>query len=262
MWGRDWRTIKVLYLLSRYIPFAYLPAALIVGLQASPTISKCSAAFATSSLLIVTGMMVAEAVMFIRVHALSGHSKALAIWLGLQFVAVHAAIYAIFAMFVKSTKFLPYQIGIPGCIPYRFDTGQLSVVFGIIVASETIIMLITAYFGVRRYRMSDSPLLAVFYQDGVLYFVSLAAATVGNIIFGLAGPPELRFMLAVPQGVLHSVLSCRLILHMYDFARKEVMVTQETGTALEFATVDAGNRDANRSTDPEAFKKSTDEETA
>ena len=44
---------------------------------------------------------------------------------------------------------------------------------------------------------------------------------------------------------------------MYDFGRKEVMVTQETGTALEFATVDAGNRDTNRSTDSEDFKKST-----
>jgi hypothetical protein len=57
-----------------------------------------------------------------------------------------------------------------------------------------------------------------------------------------------------PQGVLHSVLSCRLILHMYDFGRKEVMATQETGTALEFATVDAGNRDANRSTDSETSR--------
>lgn len=31
-----------------------------------------------------------------------------------------------------------------------------------------------------------------------------------------------------------------MILHMYDFARKEVMVSQETGTGLEFAMVESG----------------------
>lgn len=36
------------------------------------------------------------------------------------------------------------------------------------------IMLITAYVGVRRYHNSGSPLLLVFYQDGILYFISLA----------------------------------------------------------------------------------------
>jgi hypothetical protein len=35
-------------------------------------------------------------------------------------------------------------------------------------------MLITAYVGVRRYHNSGSPLLLVFYQDGILYFISLA----------------------------------------------------------------------------------------
>lgn len=76
----------------------------------------------------------------------------------------------------------------------------------------------------------------MFYQDGIVYFVSLALVTVGNIIFDLVGPPELRFMLAVPQGVLHSVLSCRMILHMYDFGRKEIMASsEETGTGMEFA---------------------------
>lgn len=147
VWGREWTLVKALYAISRYIPFAYLPVALFVGLQDSPTVSRCTSSFATSSILIVTGMMVAEAIMFIRVYALSGHIKVLAAWLLLQFIAVHAAIYAIFALFVKGIKFLPYPIGIPGCIPYRFDTTQLSIVFGIIVASETLIMLITAYIG-------------------------------------------------------------------------------------------------------------------
>ncbi|KAJ2932234.1 hypothetical protein H1R20_g4846, partial [Candolleomyces eurysporus] len=240
IWERDWSRVKVLYVISRYIPCLYLPVALFVGLQYNPTVQKCGASFATSSLLIVTGMMVAEAILFIRVCALA-QSKRITIWLVLQFIGVHAAIYAVFSLFLKSIKFLPYQIGnIPGCIPYRFNSTLLLVVFGIVVASETIIMLITGYIGVRRYRSSDCPLLVVFYQDGILYFVSLAAVTVGNIIFDVAGPPELRFMLAVPQGVLHSVLSCRMILHLYDFGKKEVTPTHATGTALEFATRNGG----------------------
>ncbi|KAJ3542648.1 hypothetical protein NMY22_g3431 [Coprinellus aureogranulatus] len=265
IWDRDWRMIKVLYGFSRYLPFAYLPVALFVGLQDNPTVSVGTITQGLSS------KGVRLSIPEVQCKLCQQLPKALAIWLGLQFVvsaltvpstpAVHAAIYAIFALFVRSTKFLPYQVGIPGCIPYRFDTTQLSVVFGIIVASETIIMLITVYLGVRRYRLSDSPLLVVFYQDGALYFLSLAGVTIGNIIFDLVGPAELRFMLAVPQGVLHSVLSCRMILHMYDFGRKEVMGgTLETGTALEFATVGHG-RSANRSGDPDPHRKSSDDET-
>lgn len=106
----------------------------------------------------------------------------------------------------------------------------------------------------------------------------MAAVTIGNIIFDVAGPvssfpkfptffasaneyfsrsfasclqckrPLIQPSLLLahlthlilsghsPQGVLHSVLSCRMILHMYDFGRKEVTPTQATGTGLEFAT--------------------------
>jgi hypothetical protein len=44
-----------------------------------------------------------------------------------------------------------------------------------------------------------------------------------------------------PQGILHSVLSCRLTLHIYDFAKKELNAPQTgaemTKTGLDFAEV-------------------------
>lgn len=44
-----------------------------------------------------------------------------------------------------------------------------------------------------------------------------------------------------PQGILHSVLSCRLTLHIYEFAKKELNAPQTgaqmTKTGLDFAEV-------------------------
>ncbi|EFI26791.1 hypothetical protein CC1G_15714 [Coprinopsis cinerea okayama7 len=203
-------------------------------------------AFGASSVLIVVSMMLAEAIMFIRLYALSGHKKRMCAWLLFQFLGVHVTVFVVFSLFVKSVKFIPSPLSsIPGCIPYRFDSHKLLIVFGMVVASQLGKLLRFTNVengddGIHKFRSSGSPILLVFYRDGFFYFVSLTLVTIGNIIFDRRAPPELRFMLTLPQGVLHSVLACRLILHIYDFARRELYDSRgwggdKTGTGLDFA---------------------------
>jgi hypothetical protein len=81
---------------------------------------------------------------------------------------------------------------VPGCIPSRFDSQKLMIVFAAIVASQfsaftqpfsacngdpsyAVMMLISSWIGIRKYKHSNSPILVVFYRDGFFYFLSLTS---------------------------------------------------------------------------------------
>ncbi|KAJ2922445.1 hypothetical protein H1R20_g14649, partial [Candolleomyces eurysporus] len=166
-------------------------------------------------------------------------------------------------------------------MPTDTNTTKLTTVYAIIVASETskqayltpttvqkgtdlsplsqsqptVIMMISIFIGFYRYKASNNRLLSVFHRDGIFYFVTLAGVTTANIIFDSAAPLEYRFMLAAPlpslslssqlshspQGCLHSILSCRLILHLHEFAEKELSTpeSQQNKSSLQFAVTAA-----------------------
>ncbi|KAH6909485.1 hypothetical protein BKA70DRAFT_1425890 [Coprinopsis sp. MPI-PUGE-AT-0042] len=242
VWQNRWALIKVLFLLSRYLPFIYGPLTLWVGLQSGATLEACTLSFGASSFLIVISMILAEGIMFVRLYALSGHNKKMLAWIVFQLLAIQSVVITFFSLFVRSVKVIKSPLpSVPGCIPSKFDSHKLMIVFAAIVASQLIMMLISSWIGIQKYKHSNSPILVVFYRDGFFYFLSLTVVTIGNIIFDRIGPPELRFMLTLPQGILHSVLSCRLTLHIYDFAKKELNAphtgAQTTKTGLDFAEV-------------------------
>ncbi|TFK28552.1 hypothetical protein FA15DRAFT_665259 [Coprinopsis marcescibilis] len=230
------------------MPFVYAPLTVFLGLQENPSLLGCKIMFTISSVLVAMNMMFAEAIMFIRLHAIGGHGRVLGAWLLFQFVGVHVSVFVFVSLFLRSVNFIKSPMrSVHGCLPHWFDTKTLFVVFVLIVASQLTIMILSAWIGVRKYRNSTSSVLTVFYRDGLFYFISLAAVTVGNMIFDQVAPPALSFMLSIPQGVLHSILSCRLILHLYEFAQRELYGSsaEKTKTALEFVhnspttTVDA-----------------------
>ncbi|KAJ2912550.1 hypothetical protein MD484_g7868, partial [Candolleomyces efflorescens] len=187
-------------------------------------------------------MVIAEAIMYIRVWALGGSTKKLGAALLAQFLGIHVAIYTVLGIFLRSVEYRPSPLPqIVACMPQDTNTTRLTTVYAIIVASETMIMIISIVLGFSRYKASNNRLLAVFHRDGIFYFVTLAGVTTANIIFDSAAPLEFKFMLAAPQGCLHSILSCRLILHLHEFAEKELSAneSEENKSSLQFAATAA-----------------------
>ncbi|KAF6749060.1 hypothetical protein DFP72DRAFT_548246 [Ephemerocybe angulata] len=192
-----------------------------------------------SSLIMITAMVIAEAIMYFRVWALGGNTKKLGAILLVQFVGIHVAIYTILGIFLRSVDYQPSPLPtLVACMPKDTNTEKLRNVYAIIVASESMIMLISVAIGFARYRASNNRLLWVFHRDGIFYFVTLAAVTTANIIFDSVAPLEYKFMVAAPQGVLHSILSCRLILHLHEFSEKELALTEseEHRSSIQFAS--------------------------
>jgi len=90
--------------------------------------------------------------------------------------------------------------------------------FGCLVIMDLIILVLTAWGGLRHWKENvTSPLILTFYRDGVLYFACLFSVSLANVIVFIVGDPEQQGILLELQRVLHSVLSARIILNLRKF---------------------------------------------
>lgn len=110
-----------------------------------------------------------------------------------------------------------------GCLPVAGDTFQLSLGFAFVLAGELVIMLLTGYIGYTKYKHSKSPFVAIFYQDGLIYFVLMAgecgysilyalpdlspAMSIGNILCNFLAPVRLLRIQVKPWSWLTSLCS-------------------------------------------------------
>ncbi|KAF5317637.1 hypothetical protein D9611_014969 [Ephemerocybe angulata] len=77
-----------------------------------------------------------------------------------------------------------------------------------------LILIMTFWLCFAKHQSTKSPLVATFYKDGLFYFLLLSAVSTGNIICNLVAPLPYIYLLAIPQMVLHSALSTRMVLHI------------------------------------------------
>ncbi|KAJ3532105.1 hypothetical protein NMY22_g7879 [Coprinellus aureogranulatus] len=219
MWPAPLSLAKFLYFCSRYMVFFDVPFAVYYHTALHVEPKSCRDMFRVGTTSGVIGIVFSEAILFLRVYALSGRDRRLMVYLALQFIATHVAYFAMYGVFLAGVEFGPSPIpAVLGCVPGLPDSEKydslLAGMFGLIMANELAIALITSALCVVKYRgLQRSRLVDMFFRDGLVYFAVLTAFSTANIIIDLAGPPEFRF-----QRVTHSILSCRLILHMRSYA--------------------------------------------
>lgn len=134
---------------------------------------------------------------------------------------------------------------VPGCLPRSFDSQKLLTVFGMVVASQLLIVIMSTVVTYLHYQTSESPLLTVFYRDGFFYFVSLSCeyqgcvkapqaisrrslsnsflivVTVGNIIFNRVGPVSYHFDTLRVNAHLYPVAGADVPLHLVSTFRSQ-----------------------------------------
>ncbi|KAJ3533563.1 hypothetical protein NMY22_g7286 [Coprinellus aureogranulatus] len=238
IWPAPWSAAKVLYLFSRYLVFFDVPFAAHyhTALHLSP--KMCCDMFRVGTTSIVLGVLFAEAILFLRVYALSGRNRKLMYYLIFQYIATHFAWISMYGVFLSGVEFGPSPIPtVLGCVilpPSKelYNT-LLAGIFGFIMANEISIALMTFIIGLLKYRnLRRSPLISIFYRDGFFYFAILTAFSVANMIVDLIGPPEFRFLMVIFQRVMHSILSCRMVLHMRKYAATGSDVTAWTANPI------------------------------
>jgi len=221
IWMQKWTYTTILFILTRYLPFAYAYFVLQNHLLIGPDPESCAASFTASTWMLLAGMTVAEMILSVRTWA---------VWhcnfkVGLLLIGLHianpivACIYLSRYMNSFIYKPAPYP-GFRGCL-VSISNGDESVTFIMLAAVETVVFCLMAAAAFRAYRSGfTNQFSKVVHRDALHFYVFLMLLAIANVIVMLVAPPIYQNFLIAPQGVLHSVFTCRIVLHLRVASRR------------------------------------------
>ncbi|KAF8997602.1 hypothetical protein BDQ17DRAFT_1363090 [Cyathus striatus] len=220
IWSSKWNLMKCIFLVTRYLPL--VDSALIFYHHFAPRLSEeaCRAAYKGNAWLLIFGGCFAEIILTLRTLAVWGNKQNLCIILYAFFVGIWTAAAVLIAVFLKTITFAPYQdTGIPGCV----DTGGshiLSAVWILIMVYDAVTLGLMTVRGLDAFRPKyvkmQTHLINAVHRDGIIYYFYLFVLSLVNVILSFTLPADFISFLAMYQRVLHSVLSCRAILHIRE----------------------------------------------
>ncbi|KAJ7447542.1 hypothetical protein B0H11DRAFT_2082580 [Mycena galericulata] len=242
VWPSRRSTSKILFLISRYLPFFEVPLSLYYIVVPGVSLEQCKAINSALIMSRVAGIAVAEGILLLRTFALSGRSYSALKVLG-SFYAVGVLTSTVtLSLFIQGSKYAPPPLNLPGCDLTGGKFILVGIPFIIIVLNELVLMIYTMWLGLQTYRHSHNPLIVTLYRDGIAYFVFMSGAsfviiivflqrrrtyqrtplTVGsiiNLVILVAGPPNLQDLLNGTLRIMHAIFSCRILLHVREAER-------------------------------------------
>ncbi|KAJ8088100.1 hypothetical protein PM082_013651 [Marasmius tenuissimus] len=240
IWQRKWHFIKVLYLFTRYATFVDTTIAVYERLD--PTFTDCDGLMTLTTIFSGFGIGLSELILMIRTYALYNSSKKLltffvVLWLsvgGVNFWAVTRWTQS-FDSYIQT--FPPEVTTSVKCYLGRASNIGL-VCYMSLLAGETVIVLMTIWKAyctwwttTRNVPIRASPLIVSFYRDGMLFYCCVLPFTIINVIALLGLPEGLLLIADTPLRVVHSILACRLVIHVRyiaDTERETFDITMES----------------------------------
>ncbi|KIJ59293.1 hypothetical protein HYDPIDRAFT_101013, partial [Hydnomerulius pinastri MD-312] len=231
VWGRSWNATRVVFTISRYLPFvgmgltAYVSISLITGISGG-----YMATLSYSYLLLV-----------LRTYAFWQRDKRLLYGL-LSYGVVRASYSGRYAN-SGSSQDITF-----GC--WMIASRNSVLVYALLLAFEFTILGLTAYKRFHDYRGIRTSIVYTTYRDGMFYIICIILITLANVIVDFAYPVSPRSALSAWHDLLniradsiqrpislHSVLASRI---MFNLRRSTRSVQQDgtTRTAMPMSTME------------------------
>ncbi|KAJ3510425.1 hypothetical protein NMY22_g15983 [Coprinellus aureogranulatus] len=213
IWQSEWNMGKVLFLVTRLLPFWDGIVVYLYNQTSTPTsIRQCEKVFVVVAYLTLLGGIFAEVILYLRVFALSGSSRWVGWLLSILFLSLHGTAFAFVAKFLGSLKYVPSPVPtVIACLPVAGNHMHLSIVNILIASSElglssafserrlpsdqlpAAILALTLWFLRSKFRGTRSRLIVLFYRDGVLYFLAITGVTMGNVVCNVVASVRTKF---------------------------------------------------------------------
>ncbi|EKM51112.1 uncharacterized protein PHACADRAFT_213014 [Phanerochaete carnosa HHB-10118-sp] len=206
IWPSSWSTIKILFLLTRY-----------ATLRSST--SRLSSGFVYES----TGWLLLTVILMLRTWAVYERRRAVAIGLVIWTIVTWVPNMTSLGIFLKSLRYGPLPVQhVPGSgchvvsgSPIVFICWVLLMVF------EAAILGLMAYKAVKNYRADkDSAIFKTVFRDGTVFYLYLFILSTANVIVILTASADLINLLSLPERMLHSILTARIILSLREFGSR------------------------------------------
>ncbi|KAN0082571.1 hypothetical protein V8E55_008366 [Tylopilus felleus] len=219
VWGRNWDATRVVFTVSRYLPFAGAAMTAYSALRSNS--DPCGPSSGQSSTIVhILGIIAAEVLLILRTYAYwQGNKSVLYGLLAYGAVTIAGAI----GISVVPTQFIPGAQSPPGCYLTAGRDGTLVYLF--LLVFEMVILFLTVYKYFRSYRDMRISIVYTIYQDGMFYIVCIILVTFANTIVDGAFPFQFSDLLDIPQITLHSVLASRILFNLRKSTYYERNVT-------------------------------------
>ncbi|KAJ7451266.1 hypothetical protein B0H11DRAFT_2289087 [Mycena galericulata] len=209
-----------------------------VALTSCNTLTKFNTVFS------IFGIGVTEVILIIRTYALYGSSKkvltfCVVVWLSVGGICTWAAITW------SESVVDDVKMGLP--CPIVESSSVLVACYVSLLVGETVIVLLTLWKFVH-YKVSaagtfrSSRLITSFYRDGIIFYVAILVFFIGIVVLQSGLPEDLKLIALTPLRVMHSILACRLVIHVRVVASEEGTGTVVNSKPLLFANIQADIR--------------------
>ncbi|THU77253.1 hypothetical protein K435DRAFT_846269 [Dendrothele bispora CBS 962.96] len=236
IWQRHWNAVKVLYLFIRYT--TYVDTVLVVYERLNSEIG-CSQISTFTTIFSGFGIALTELVLMIRTYGMYNSSRKVLIFFILLWLTSGGVNFWAITKWSASFKFdnfnfdkLSPAVVSPDLVEslqcYFGSTSLVSLVcYLTLLVGESAIVLMTAIKSVhmwnaaRRKDLTKMHLVDWFYKEGTILYIFMLPITVFNVVALFFMPIALRFLADRPMRVMHTLLACRLVLHVRKVADKE-----------------------------------------
>ncbi|KAF9448157.1 hypothetical protein P691DRAFT_801270 [Macrolepiota fuliginosa MF-IS2] len=227
IWKARWNTSKILYLLARYLPFIDTSVVMYHQFGNALPVTVCKITYEYAAWMFIVGMACAELILTLRTWAVWEKDKRLTYGLPVLFGATWMTGFFIMGFYLRSTIHQASPVPqVLGCI-VRDTSAILSACYILLMAYDACILFLMIIRGISVFRSGgDSRFMRVVYRDGIIYYIYLFGLSLFNTVVILKLPSDYVNLLVMVERVMHSVLACRVILHIRHQGRVQQWTRQ------------------------------------
>ncbi|KIM37474.1 hypothetical protein M413DRAFT_275052 [Hebeloma cylindrosporum] len=210
VWLRPRSLGTYLFVLNRYLPVANLILAYI-PLKVYMPASACRHVYITIAWINLTGICVAQIILYLRTIALWARNR----WVLWSLVTLYLCTLAPCLVLAKIyTNSLHFGVGPPGsgagCILLNSNP-IIFLDYILLFISETTVVVLTLVRAYKHLRYSNSSWVHQLYERGFLFYFYLLGFTILNMLFPIFAPVPLRSIFTFTQMALHSMFCSRVV---------------------------------------------------
>ncbi|KAF8981404.1 hypothetical protein BDQ17DRAFT_1438433 [Cyathus striatus] len=238
IWKSPWSVVKALYLLTRYLTFIDVGLTVIVGILPSPSKSACFKLTGGIPWIYAAGVITGQLILSLRAWAFCGKKKHITVMLSVAWVVVSSVQFGLAGYQAFTNEFgiqsILSELNQRGCL---YTAGNDRVVFANLAlllvydAVITLFMVVPAY---RSFRDSGnlSRIMYTMFMDGVAYYIYIFIVTLANMVLIPTLSPDYFTIILLLIRVIHSTLTCRVLLHAREEASKDEIVFVQTVSGI------------------------------
>ncbi|EJD38100.1 hypothetical protein AURDEDRAFT_172861 [Auricularia subglabra TFB-10046 SS5] len=218
VWRSRWGAGTVLFLLARYPMWPELIVVVYNDLLNEPG-TGCARNYAYTSSSLLFGITVAETILILRTWAIWSNRRSVLVALATLLVVSTGLNVFVVVSVSRESVVEPLDVPLWGYTCSMFPgNASLGLLWAAVAAFElgTFIVIMTVIQGIKHWRQGASHIIRALYRDSLLYFIcifSVSAVTLVSISTR-TGRSEYPVVLGQLQRTLHSILTCRLMLHL------------------------------------------------